>query len=407
MASEHEQAIRLPDHGVSWLASAIYRYFKDFRYGSLRFRLDGQDYLICGAHPGPNAHIEMHKPLRVLKKVARRGDTGLAESYMDGDWDTESLVNLLYWGARNGQWLNDTLYTKGLVRLMLRIKHLLRSNTKQGSRRNISAHYDLGNDFYRLWLDSSMTYSSAVYSHPEEPLEQAQERKYARLLDALQAKPGDRILEVGCGWGGFAEHAARRGFHVTGITLSTEQLAWARARIEAAGLSDKVDLRLQDYRDLNERFDHVVSIEMFEAVGEIYWNTYFQTLDRVLKPGGRASLQIITIADANFEEYRIRPDFIQLYIFPGGMLPSPGALKRLVDDNGFHTVQNDCFGQDYATTLAQWHERFNAQAHEIRQMFDERFLRMWRYYLAYCEAGFRDGCIDLCQLVLEKPQVRT
>ena len=404
MSAEHEQAIVLPEARASWLALAIYRYFKDFRYGTLRFRVDGQNYLIEGADPGPEAHIHLHNPMRVLKKVARRGDTGLAEAYMDGDWDSGNLTELLFWGARNFHSLSETLGAKGLVRWVLRLKHMLRSNTRKGSRRNIEAHYDLGNDFYAQWLDPSMTYSSAIFKHEDEPLEQAQTNKYARLLESLNAKPGDHILEVGCGWGGFAEYAAKQGMRVTGITLSREQLAWARERMAKAGLSDHVDLRLQDYRDLNEQFDHVVSIEMFEAVGEAYWGTYFKMLQKVTRPGGRIALQIITINDKDFETYRLSADFIQLYIFPGGMLPSPGVLRQLVDEKGFTQIAYDCFGQDYAKTLAQWHDRCNAHAADIRDRFDERFLRMWRYYLSYCEAGFRDGCIDLCQLVLQKPQ---
>jgi cyclopropane-fatty-acyl-phospholipid synthase len=277
----------------------------------------------------------------------------------------------------------------------------MRRNSLRGSRRNIAFHYDLGNDFYRLWLDPSMTYSAALFDRPDESLEAAQERKYERMLAQLDASPGQHILEIGCGWGGFACHAASRGYRVTGLTLSREQLEYARKRVAQQGLSDRVELRLQDYRKLNERFDHIVSIEMFEAVGEAYWDTYFDTLRRSLKPGGRASLQVITIDEGRFESYRRRADFIQKYIFPGGMLPSVEAFTRHACANGLKLERLDMFGLDYARTLRRWDARVAARSGEIMaQGFDQRFINMWRYYLAYCEAGFRSDRIDLMQVTL-------
>lgn len=404
MASDNTEVLELPQQSGSWLASLIYSFVKDFRYGELFFTIDGKDYLIRGREAGPRAHIHLHHPLAILKKVGRRGDLGLAESFMQGDWDSPDLANFLYWGVKNFQHLVDKLSTRGLVKLFLRLRHSLRSNTKTGSRRNIKAHYDLGNAFYRLWLDETMTYSSAIFADAQMPLAAAQHNKYARLLAALDAKPGDHILEIGCGWGGFAEHAARQGMRVTGITLSTEQLAYAQERIARAGLSEHVELRLQDYRDLHESFDHIVSIEMFEAVGEKYWQTYFTVLNACLKPGGKAALQIITIDDDCFEDYRSSADFIQLYIFPGGMLPSPSRLDALARDAGLVDIACTTHGLDYARTLAEWHKSVNQQESAIRaQGFDRRFLQMWRYYLAYCEAGFREGRIDLCQRILQKP----
>lgn len=285
-----------------------------------------------------------------------------------------------------------------------RLRHGLNRNSRRGSRANIAFHYDLGNDFYRLWLDRSMTYSSAIFADPQEALAQAQVRKYRRLLDSLEAKPGDHILEIGCGWGGFAELAAREGYRITGLTLSREQLDFARQRIEAAGLSDRVELRLQDYRDLRGQFDHVVSIEMFEAVGEAYWSTYFDTVYRVLRPGGRAALQVITIDERVFDSYRRNADFIQLYIFPGGMLPSVSRFNRAAEQAGLRPGEQAFFGRDYAETLRRWHRQVVAHAEVLPALgYDERFLRTWRYYLSYCEAGFATGRTDLMQALLLKP----
>jgi cyclopropane-fatty-acyl-phospholipid synthase len=324
---------------------------------------------------------------------------------MQGEWSTPCLSALLTLGAMNQQQLSAVTRRSRFAGIMDRVRHLMNRNSRRGSRANISFHYDLGNEFYKLWLDDTMTYSSAVFAASDEALETAQQRKYQRLLDSLDAEPGAHILEIGCGWGGFAELAARQGYRVTGLTLSREQLDFAQKRIAAAGLSELVDLRLQDYRDLDEQFDHVVSIEMFEAVGEEYWPTYFETVHRVLRPGGRAALQVITIDDAVFERYRKSADFIQLYIFPGGMLPSVERFNAVAGTAGL-TVRAKSFHRlDYAETLARWHRQVMAHADVLPALgYDERFLRTWRYYLSYCEAGFRTGRTDLMQATLIKPE---
>jgi cyclopropane-fatty-acyl-phospholipid synthase len=295
------------------------------------------------------------------------------------------------------------LYGSWTGRLFYRLRHLLRANTRAGARKNIHAHYDLGNAFYRSWLDETMTYSSALFAGcPEATLAQAQSAKYERILSVLGVRSGDTVLEIGCGWGGFAEHAARtRGCHVRGITLSSEQLAYARERIRAAGLSGLVELSLTDYRDIGGRYDHVVSIEMFEAVGERYWPDYFGAVRARLKPGGRALVQTITIADELFEQYRRGTDFIQQYVFPGGMLPSLSALRAQAGQAGLAVGECMAFGKDYAETLKRWRQRYLCVAAALRPLgFDARFERLWQFYLAYCEAGFRAGSTDVVQVEL-------
>jgi cyclopropane-fatty-acyl-phospholipid synthase len=350
--------------------------------------------------PGDKPRLQVSHPNRMLARLLSRGDLGFAESYMAGEWSSGDLTALL---AAIGANDSGSAVRKGVMmeRMRDRLLHLLRNNSKAGSRRNIAYHYDLSNDFYALWLDPGMTYSSAVFGQAGEPLELAQQRKYRRLLDALQARPGDHILEIGCGWGGFAEEAARRGCRVTGVTLSREQLDFARNRIHAAGLGDLVTLEFRDYRDITGQYDHIVSIEMFEAVGEQYWGGYFETIRQTLRPGGRAALQIITIDDRAFDNYRNKVDFIQKYIFPGGMLPSLQRLERLTQTAGLEIQALALHGLDYARTLRAWHQAFDRQREAIAALgFDERFRRMWKYYLSYCEAGFRLGRIDLAQLTL-------
>jgi cyclopropane-fatty-acyl-phospholipid synthase len=340
-------------------------------------------------------------PVRLLSRVAMRGDLGFAESYMAGEWDTNDLTALLMAIGANesGSRIRQGLFSE---RMRERVRHALRSNSRHGSRRNIAYHYDLSNAFYSRWLDPSMTYSSAIFDdEPGLSLEAAQQRKYQRLLDALNAQPGDHILEIGCGWGGFAEEAARRGCRVTGLTLSKEQLDYARNRIREAGLEDLVTLEFRDYRDLCEQYDHIVSIEMFEAVGERYWPLYFEKLGACLRPGGKAALQIITIDGNAYQYYRRRTDFIQRYIFPGGMLPPIERLEQLAQDAGLVIEDKHLHGHDYARTLKQWHRAFDACRDEISALgFDEGFRRMWKYYLSYCETGFLLGRINLLQLVL-------
>ena len=293
----------------------------------------------------------------------------------------------------------------GPSRLLARLKHLRNANTRKGSRRNISFHYDLGNTFYGHWLDETMTYSSAVFDQLDEPLADAQRRKYRRICDQLELREGQSVLEIGCGWGGFAEVAAGEyGARVTGVTLSKEQLDFAQQRMLRLGLADKVDLRLQDYRDIPETFDAVASIEMFEAVGEEHWPIYFKKLHACLKPGGKAALQIITIREQDFEGYRNAVDFIQKYIFPGGMLPPPVKLDQLASEAGLKSDDVHMFASSYAETLRRWHEDFDADWDRIAPLgFDQRFRRIWKYYLAYCEAGFDTGRIDVGQFVYRRP----
>jgi cyclopropane-fatty-acyl-phospholipid synthase len=387
----------------SW---ALGRFCRRLAFGSLLVRL-GEDggRVYQGPFPGAAAELRIHRPPRLLARLVARGEIGFAESYMDGDWSSPDLPALLDLLNLNAEHLSGAVQGPAWSRGLDRLVHRLRDNHRRNSRRNIARHYDLGNDFYRLWLDPGMTYSSGVFEDPaREPLERAQTRKYDLLLDWLDARPGESVLEIGCGWGGFAEAAARRGLRVTGVTLSQEQLAYARARIAAAGLSDRVELRLQDYRDIQGCFDHAVSIEMLEAVGEAYWPTYFQALRRLVRPGGRIALQVITLHEDDFPRYRRAADFIQLYIFPGGMLPSPERLDSEIRAAGLRLREDQRRGPDYAETLRRWRRAFNAAEKEVDGLgYDARFRRMWDYYLAYCEAGFDSGSIDLRQMLLQVP----
>ena len=375
------------------------------RRGTLTVQIaQHKPFTLQGPDEGPAASISIARPTALMRRLIWRGDLGFAESFIAGEWHTPDLAKLLEVLALNLDVYERSDRRSLLSRLYVRLRHWANRNTRSGSRRNISAHYDLGNDFYAQWLDSSMTYSSAVFDQADG-LEEGQRRKYERMLDALDAKPGEHILEIGCGWGGFAECAARRGLRVTGLTLSVEQLRFARDRIERAGLSDRVDLRLCDYREIDLQVDHVVSIEMFEAVGREFWATYFDVVRRSLRPGGRAALQVITIDETQFEAYVSNPGgFIQTYIFPGGMLPTKTHLEELGDGAGFVSERTFAFGVDYADTLAHWRRRFDARVAWLGENgYDERFRQMWRYYLAFCEAGFRARLIDVVQTVYRKP----
>lgn len=328
-------------------------------------------------------------------RVLARGDIGFAEAYLDGQWDAPDLAGLLTLLAKNRDGLARAIYGNWRGLLAARLRHLFNRNSRAGSKRNIMAHYDLGNDFYRAWLDATMSYSAALFSADSDTLEAAQGAKYRRILDRLQARPGERILEIGCGWGGFAAMANQLGLRLTGLTLSPAQLEWARQRAPGA------DLRLQDYRGTREKYDHIVSIEMFEAVGERWWPSYFATVARALRPGGRAVIQTITIRDDLFAAYRKGTDFIQQHVFPGGMLPSKGEFRRQAERQGLEVRDAFAFGGDYARTLALWREAFEANWPRIAALgFDESFRRLWRFYLAYCEAGFRAGSIDVVQFEL-------
>jgi cyclopropane-fatty-acyl-phospholipid synthase len=391
---------------LGWSSRLIGGFCRHLAFGQLLVRFpDGSATLHRGPFPGASGTMDVRAPLKMAGRLLTRGEVGFGESFVEGHWTSPDLAALLEVLYDNMEHLGAGPRGMRWSRLRDRLTHRLRDNHPINSRRNIAHHYDLGNDFYGCWLDPTMTYSAALFGDGTgESLESAQERKYTRLLDALDAKPGEHILEVGCGWGGFAELAARRGLRVTGVTLSRAQLAYARERLEAAGLSDRVDLRLQDYRDIEGRFDHAVSIEMMEAVGEAFWATYYQALRRLVRPGGRIALQVITINEDDFPIYRKQPDFVQLYIFPGGMLPTPERMAREARDAGLVTRRTDWFGLDYAETLRRWRLAFHAAEQEVDGLgYDVRFRRMWDYYLAYCETGFRTGCIDLTQTILEVP----
>lgn len=356
-----------------------------------------------GNSPGPHGEVTINRG-RMGRRIVLGGNVGLAESYMDGDWDSPDLGEFLTVGAMNNEVLDETLRGSVLYRTFDKLTHRLNANTKRGSRKNISYHYDLGNRFYEAWLDPSMTYSSAEFGGEEEDLPRAQARKYDKLAERLGLSDNSHVLEIGCGWGGFAEHVAKsRGARVTGITISREQHDYAKARMQREGLNEKVDIRLIDYRDIEGQFDGIASIEMFEAVGERYWPTFFNTVRERLSEGGRAALQIITIADKHFDLYKSRPDFIQRYIFPGGMLPSPSRLLEEARLAGLKFERMEAFGQSYARTLRHWNDRFQEAWSSIQPMgFDTRFKRMWEYYLAYCEAGFRSGSTDVVRVTLAR-----
>ncbi len=362
-----------------------------------------------------DAHCVLHD-WQALERTLKSGDIGLAEGYIAGEWDSPDLAALLRLCMANRDHVQSLVYGSWWGRLGYRLRHLLQRNTRAGSARNIHAHYDLGNDFYRLWLDPGMSYSAAWFQGRtgqalrNADLQQAQQAKLRRTLDEVRLQPGQRLLEIGCGWGGLAEAAAQEfGARVTGVTLSREQLAWGQQRMRQAGLADAVELRYQDYRDLpalhaRQPFDAIVSIEMFEAVGREYWRGYFQTLRDCLKPGGLACIQTITLREDLFARYLRSTDFIQQYIFPGGLLPSIPAFEQEARRAGLVVEGRMAFGRDYAETLRRWRQSFEERLEAVRaQGFDERFVRIWTFYLAYCEAAFDTGNTDVVQFTLRRP----
>lgn len=374
------------------------RLLSRIQHGRLSLTLpDGRRLEACGPHPGPQAELRLHR-WRPALRLLLQGDLGLAFSYRDGDWSSPDLSALLSFGLANEAALGSLTESRGPARWFARLLHRARANTRRGSRDNIAYHYDLGNAFYQRWLDDSMLYSSALYrDDPADTLEAAQARRLDRIAELLDMRPGLKVLEIGCGWGTLAATLARRfGAEVVGLTLSTEQLRFARERASQWGVADRVDLRLQDYRDETGRYDRIVSIEMIEAVGEAYWPLYFASLRDRLAPGGVAVLQAITIAEPYFERYRASPDFIQRCIFPGGMLPSPERMAEQARRAGLRLSTEERFGRSYARTLAEWRQRFRAEWPAIQaQGFDPAFKRLWEYYLCYCEAGFLDGRVDV------------
>lgn len=385
---------------ASWLFKFLP--FERIQYGSLTVTLGDQQRRFTGNKTGVHAELVIHKPLKFVWLFSSQGELGFAKAYADQLIDTPCLHTLLQLGADNEQALSDALQGFNWFYQRFLKRHRRNHNSIENSRENISAHYDLGNDFYQLWLDETMSYSSALFTQPEQNMAQAQMNKYQRILDQLDCQEGDHILEIGCGWGGFAERAAQQGCKVTGITLSTEQLEFAQLRMQRQGLAQQAQLQLMDYRHQQGQFDHIVSIEMFEAVGKEYWHDYFTQLKRLLKQGGKAVLQIITIEDARAERYQNDVDFIQMFIFPGGLLPSKQQLQELAQEHGFTVSHQLSFGQDYARTLKLWQQEFSAHSEELLKMgYDLRFQRIWRYYLDYCRVGFESQSTDVVQLTLE------
>lgn len=365
---------------------------------------DGRRFRATGRKPGPVAEMHIQND-DLFARLIREGDLGFCDAYLDGWWSTPDLQAFMDLVHADNDDIYDGFPGMFLVRNYERLRGWMKRNHKAQAKRNISYHYDLGNAFYGLWLDETMTYSSALFETGQESLEAAQTEKYKLLVDQMGVEPGDHILEIGCGWGGFAEYAAReRGLRVTGLTISEQQFKYASNRIAKAGLADQVEFKLQDYRDEKGLYDGIASIEMFEAVGEQYWPVYFKTLRDRLKPGRTATLQIITVADHRWKVYKRGVDFIQKYIFPGGMLPSPSVLKAQVGRAGLDVERSVEFGQSYDLTLRRWHETFNERWEQIAPLgFDERFRRMWNFYLTSCASTFMVGNCDVTQITLRKP----
>ncbi len=374
--------------------------------GQLDFVLrDGRRFRVTAPKAGPSAEIRVQSD-DLFARLIREGDLGFSESYLEGGWDTPDLQAFMDLVHVDNNALYDAFPGMGLLRAYEQARHWLRGNSRSQARKNISHHYDLGNAFYALWLDRSMTYSSAMFGSGQEELEAAQSAKYASMVDQMAVKPGDHVLEIGCGWGGFAEYAAReRGLRVTGLTISRAQYDFAVARMARAGLSDLVEIKLQDYRDESGIYDGIASIEMFEAVGEKYWPVYFEALRARLKPGGNATLQIITVPDARFEIYKRGVDFIQKYIFPGGMLPCPAALQIEIKRAGLALKNSVEFGESYSQTLRRWYDSFNHRWEDVAKLgFDDRFRRMWNFYLTSCAGAFHGGNCDVTQITVTRPE---
>jgi cyclopropane-fatty-acyl-phospholipid synthase len=390
--------------GLPRLAQIAFSYAARIRRGTLDVTLpDGRQIRFGGVEPGPAAIMTVHS-YKFAWRLLKGGDIGIAEAYLRKEWDTPDLTQFLYIFCINHDLISPLFEQKGAMRFVQALQHWLKRNTRAQARRNIFAHYDIGNTFYKSWLDSSMTYSSALFEDGANDLTAAQHNKYRRLAEALNLQGDQTVLEIGCGWGGFAEFAAKTyGVKVVGLTISQEQREFAQKRIFDAGLSERVDIRFQDYRDEQGQYDRIASIEMIEAVGEEFWPKYFSQLRDRLLPGGLAGIQAITIRDSMFQTYRREVDFIQRYVFPGGMLPSPAVLKSLGERFGIPVIRERIFGQDYARTLATWRDNFRQAWPNLKPLgFDERFRRLWEYYLSYCEAGFLSGNIDVRQVIFAK-----
>ncbi|MCR9068928.1 MAG: cyclopropane-fatty-acyl-phospholipid synthase family protein [Rhodobacteraceae bacterium] len=365
---------------------------------------DGRCFRAEAPNPGPVAELRVHDS-DIFARLIREGDLGFCDGYLDGMWSTPDLQAFMDLVHADNPGIYDGFLGMEVIRAYERFRFWLQRNTMRQAKKNISAHYDLGNEFYALWLDDTMTYSSAIFETGQESTEAGQIAKYASMVDQMGARPGDHVLEIGCGWGGFAEYAAKeRGLKVTGLTISKEQFDYATDRIAQAGLSDRVEIKLQDYRDETGIYDGIASIEMFEAVGQKYWPVYFDMLRARLKPGKNATLQIITVQDERWDIYRRGVDFIQKYIFPGGMLPAPKVLRAEVERAGLEVARSVEFGESYSQTLRRWHDTFNGRWDEVAAMgFDDRFRRMWNFYLTSCAAAFRFGICDVTQITVTRP----
>ena len=391
--------------GLPRYFSQVFETVQKINTGRVDFNLpDGRVFRAEGKNTGPVTSLEI-KDNDLFARLIREGDLGFCEAYLEGGWDTPDLQAFMDWVHADNEAVYDGFPGMKLVRSYEKFRFWLQRNSKRQALKNISYHYDLGNEFYKLWLDETMTYSSALFKTGQESLEIAQIAKYASMVDQMNVKPGEHVLEIGCGWGGFAEYAAKeRGLKVTGLTLSTEQLEFARKRIADQGLSDQVSFKLQDYRDETARYDGIASIEMFEAVGQKYWPVYFQKVRECLEPGRSATLQIITVNHERWELYRKGVDFIQKYIFPGGMLPSPVVLRREVEKAGLNVVKSIEFGPSYSQTLRRWYDDFNDKWDKVAPLgFDERFRRMWNMYLTSCASTFSSGNCDVTQITLSNP----
>jgi cyclopropane-fatty-acyl-phospholipid synthase len=383
---------------------AVFDMLKTIKRGRLDIILpDGRHFSAQGAEPGYVAEVHVHNA-DVFARTLREGDLGFCDAYMDGWWSTPDLMAFMDLVHDDMEQIYDGFPGQFLIRFYERMRFWMQRNSKKQARKNISYHYDLGNDFYRLWLDDTMTYSSAKFVTGQESMESAQIEKYKSMVDQMGAQPGDHVLEIGCGWGGFAEYAAKeRGLRVTGLTISQEQHDYAVKRIADAGLSDKVTIKLQDYRDEKGTYDGIASIEMFEAVGEKYWPVYFETVRERLKPGAQATLQIITVEHRRWKVYKRGVDFIQKYIFPGGMLPSPVILREQIEKAGLQVAGSIEFGESYSQTLRRWHETFNEKWDQVAALgFDDRFRRMWNFYLTSCAGTFHSGYCDVTQITIKR-----
>jgi cyclopropane-fatty-acyl-phospholipid synthase len=391
---------------LPWHAKALFKLLENLRAGKLNLvDPNGNQFCFEGTQPGLTAHIHIHN-WSVSKSCLKSGDIGFAESYINGDWDSPDIESLLRLLLINRQAIEKLIYGSWWGSLFHRLKHWLNKNSKKGSKKNIHAHYDIGNSFYSLWLDQSMTYSSAFFDEKNLSLFDAQKNKYERIISSIGIQENERLLEVGCGWGGLMETAQRKNIAIDCLTISQEQAAYAQTRADQLSLThpSPANIILQDYRDHEAQYDGIASIEMFEAVGEEYWPSYFAMINRCLKPGKKACIQTIVIAEDLFEKYRHNSDFIQQYIFPGGMLPSTTVFKKCAEDAGLIVEDAFSFGKDYQKTLEIWHSQFNSSLSEIKaQGFDEKFIRLWNLYLMYCAAGFAEESTDVIQFTLRKP----